>query len=458
MVKRKQPSAPSFPSEVHLQPATRSTSAANGTGPFVVYFASGYCPGNDESLHFEHYKNVDRPREHRLVLQKDRVAFVGSTADAEGPPACRYAMGLLDKRSGVMKYAEVNGGSIVRMEPRAAGTNYGPTGHKTELEETAQARKAHNERLVHAFGSTRRQRQLKDRDQAQVVDENIEASDAVKELLNAAGEKAVQTNATKAKKMEEAAGDRKLPKHDLKAMTAAHAYRLEDMVPRGAWEAIQDVSSLERAIEDLEFRDNELRAENRVPGYVLDRLAVITQPRSQTGARRLRALAFLAALIQLYDQKRQLRPKAREGVGALAHQLQIQADLLQSLLDKFYHMEETEEGRRAYSRTGEQQTSLLLHLLMTALIAEDYNMGGRQFEALQATLKLPSDDIVKYYREMGCTIDRARADPADRAASPMSPQKQFRVRLLPEGLPGMPAKTLADAIPGLRIPRQPKKR
>ena len=36
------------------------------------------------------------------------------------------------------------------------------------------------------------------------------------------------------------------------------------MVPRGAWEAIQDVSSLERAIEDLEFRVNELRAENRV--------------------------------------------------------------------------------------------------------------------------------------------------------------------------------------------------
>ncbi len=59
---------------------------------------------------------------------------------------CRYAVGLLDKRSGVMKYAEVNGGSIVRMEPRAAGTNYGPTGHKTELEETAQARRAHNER------------------------------------------------------------------------------------------------------------------------------------------------------------------------------------------------------------------------------------------------------------------------------------------------------------------------
>ncbi len=72
--------------------------------------------------------------------------------------------------------------------------------------------------------------------------------------------------------------------------------------------------------------------------------------------------------------------------------------MLQPLLDMFYYMEENEGGNRVYSRAGEQQSLLLLHLLMTALIAEDYNMGGRQFEALQATLKLPSDEIVKYYR------------------------------------------------------------
>ena len=70
MVKRKQPSTPSFPSEVQLQPAIRGASAADGTGPFVAYFASGYCPGNNESLNFELYKNVDRPRERRLLVQK----------------------------------------------------------------------------------------------------------------------------------------------------------------------------------------------------------------------------------------------------------------------------------------------------------------------------------------------------------------------------------------------------
>ena len=45
-----------------------------------------------------------------------------------------------------MKYMEVSGGSIIRMVPHARGTNYGPSGQTTELEETPQARRAQNER------------------------------------------------------------------------------------------------------------------------------------------------------------------------------------------------------------------------------------------------------------------------------------------------------------------------
>lgn len=38
---------------------------------------------------------------------------------------CRYAVGVLDKETGVMRYAEVGTGSIIRMEPRARGVDYG---------------------------------------------------------------------------------------------------------------------------------------------------------------------------------------------------------------------------------------------------------------------------------------------------------------------------------------------
>ena len=75
-----------------------------------------------------------------------------------------------------------------------------------------------------------------------------------------------------------------------------------------------------------------------------------------------------------------------------------QADVLQPLLEQFYNLEETADGNRVYSRTDEQRRSLLLYLLMAALIAEDYDLGARQFEALRAALKLTAEEFVKYYR------------------------------------------------------------
>ena len=73
--------------------------------------------------------------------------------------------------------------------------------------------------------------------------------------------------------------------------------------------------------------------------------------------------------------------------------------MLQPLLDKFCTMEETAEGNRVYSRTKPQQTLLRCHLLMTALIAEDYDLGGRQFEALRNTLHLTPGEVVQHYRQ-----------------------------------------------------------
>ena len=45
-----------------------------------------------------------------------------------------------------------------------------------------------------------------------------------------------------------------------------------------------------------------------------------------------------------------------------------------------------------------QARMLLLHLLLAALVAEDFQLGAPQFEALRATLKLPPQDLVTCYR------------------------------------------------------------
>ena len=76
--------------------------------------------------------------------------------------------------------------------------------------------------------------------------------------------------------------------------------------------------------------------------------------------------------------------------------------MLQPLLEQYYGAEESLEGHTVYSRTKEHHRSLLLCLLMTALIAEDYDLGMRQFEALRAALKLTSRDLCSYYRRESC--------------------------------------------------------
>ena len=73
--------------------------------------------------------------------------------------------------------------------------------------------------------------------------------------------------------------------------------------------------------------------------------------------------------------------------------------VLQPLLEQYYGRDESQEGHTVYSRTKEQQRALLLCLLMTALIAEDYDLGGRQFEALRAALKMMSGELRNYYRQ-----------------------------------------------------------
>lgn len=65
----------------------------------------------------------------------------------------------------------------------------------------------------------------------------------------------------------------------------------------------------------------------QVPDFVLDRLALIAKPQSQAAARRLRALAFLAALIRLYTSRKELRVKPREGMQALAERTRVQVSM-----------------------------------------------------------------------------------------------------------------------------------
>ena len=113
------------------------------------------------------------------------------------PPPClthpRYALGLVNKKTGKLQVMPVEGGRVFRLEPKVTALNYGPRGEAAALPEAE--RRAANMRLVEQFGSQRRQRQLRQRESGAVKSEHVSAGAAVLGLIAAAGAGATQVGA-----------------------------------------------------------------------------------------------------------------------------------------------------------------------------------------------------------------------------------------------------------------------
>ena len=77
-----------------VEPAPGADGAA-GTGPFAVYFPSGFRPGRDAECSWRVYRHGRDPGRFVVVASTDNVDFVGDSAgeDWTGPLTCRYRAG-----------------------------------------------------------------------------------------------------------------------------------------------------------------------------------------------------------------------------------------------------------------------------------------------------------------------------------------------------------------------------
>ncbi|KAK9834850.1 hypothetical protein WJX81_003693 [Elliptochloris bilobata] len=417
-MKRKRES--SLPENIAVEPAGRGIASA--AGPYAAFFASGFRPNCGLPCSWEVHSSGDRQL---LVARTDGVDFVGDSAwpATLGPPTCSYALGVLDKRAGVLRLAPAGGSGLVRLEPRVRGYEYGASPSVAPAPALdREGRVEQNRRLVDAFGSTRRRKQLAVKEAAAVRPDAVGGAEAVTALLAAANERAVAGGQTKEEVFSLAAEHRAIPPHHRHATAAADAYRLDELLPAAAWAALEgDVAELQRAVDDDLFCED-LRASGLWPALVLDRLPRL--PRGSEGAARLRALAALGALLQLHQGP----PVAREdgatgGLTVAAAKRRLPEKVLRPLLERFFSRHEAEAGGLQWSRSREQGRVLLLHVLIVALLADSGEMGAGQFDRVREALKIAPAELATMYREMGCVCTAA--------VGTASPMRQFRVVLLP---------------------------
>jgi hypothetical protein len=306
-----------------------------------------------------------------------RLLLVGRTDGAEQAGASAagwYAVGVYSRSKGTLTLARAQDGRLGRVEPvlpegvaaaLAAKQRADDEAALAALAAAAQQRETDRERskrLVDAFGSTRRKRQLQAREEGAVrSDRLLEGGAGVQAALARVNAAAAGEGATRDAVLARAAAHRNVPPHDPSATRAHEAYRVRAFFTPAFWDAL-NAGQLMAAAEDPE-QMAKLRERGLVPGYVLSRCEALLRPTAATGsgskgaagggaasaaadpaaasARRWRAklLAAVAALLTLHAGRASVRvPAVPGGLDDAAKRLRMCArgEALEAVLDALY--------------------------------------------------------------------------------------------------------------------------
>lgn len=346
----------------------------------------------------------------------------------------RYALGVLDKSTGEMVVQPIAGQKLLRMEPRAHSLNYFSTSTSPTKETTREERRERNARLVEEFGSQRRKRQLAASRAAQVDAKQVTAGHNILGMIASAGA------ASRDEIIQQALSHRNIPPHNLEGKTADDAYRWNDIIPSSVRDALE-IRKLFPAENKPEYRAELERSGDFGHRYVISRLGVLNTEDKQLRETRAQALCLLGHLLRLYVDRRGnvLRVQDNETVQNLAQRLRMATSVCEGILDIFYSREDDGNGGCRYILSKERRHLMLGWILVLAVRVESQSvLEPAALQALVEELKSKPQDLVAFYRELGCSVVRISKGKG----------VGWRVALLPASAE---EKTLGASFPELKV-------
>lgn len=435
---------------MHMQPAQHADGEA--AKPFTFCFSSKFDFKLDPNFTSKLYTHKEKEGQHIIHSSMDKADFVGKTYNDEyvGPLPCRYAIGVLDKATGKMQMIETEAGHLIRMHA------WQPW--KEESEKIQAARRASHkegENLHHHFRSSRdklnsakKMRKAALRDRNKVKEDDLQDDPvAMRQLFDKAiAEREVANDPSKEELLRRAHERRIIPPHHLDATKPFDAYRLEELVSPDSYRALVDtvVKQLQQGIDDDEFREGVLRAKWMFPEYILDKLPIMKNMVSEAFQRRLKHLALVGVLMNMYEAPKTIRndTKRAGGLNNMSNKLNIPVPILEFFLKTFYRCD-WEGTIQVHGIPDNLKRLMWLYIIIVAVLAEDGEMSSDTFEKLRRPFKVDAVDVAEQLRELGCECNPAKAYYDGKT------HKTFSVSLLP-AKSGTP-KTLQEYFPALKL-------
>ena len=405
-------------------------------------------------------------------------------------------LGVFNESKGKLTLSRVKNNAVCRMEPRIHGIEYEPAPQESRREESdsdlRELRLKRNSRLIDAFGSQRRKRQLANAQAGRVDGSQLGGGNAIINLIKSSASasaisaiSAISTISKGGAVTKEAfikqamAKERNIPPHDPEASTADGAYPFDRIVPGAVRDSI-DTSLLQKALgldaDEGDVAETMSGVRRTFGAYVASRVgsqsSFLAADASDTLEPRLTSLAFLGHLLPFYTNPKRLVIKigprvdraAAEaadggepaggknaggknagGIAGCAEGMKMPTSTLEGILSLFYNREDgdddSETATTKYVMDKRKRNLLLTWILTLAVRAEPSSfLPVNATKKLVEELKLRPADVAATYRELGMTATRSG--------------QSYSVSLLNGGNGGNGAgTTLGDAFPDVRLPR-----
>lgn len=346
-------------------------------------------------------------------------------------------LGVFDKKAGKLILSGVQGNAICRMEPRIRGVKYEAddmdSRKENESVDLAALRRERNAKLIEAFGSQRRKRQLENARAGRVDASQVAAGDAMLNII-----RATQSDlANKEDVIKKHLAERNIPPHNPSGRSANEAYPFKSIVPASIRDSL-DTSLITQALSDASIIDD---VKQTFGSYVASRIENSSSFHGSDDAfpDRVICLAFLGHLLQIFTNSKRLLIRIQTDTGGIrsaAEGLKMPTSTLEGILSLFYTKETMEDGSK-YLMDKRKRNLLLSWCLTLAIRAEPESiLPSFAFQKLTEQLKMKPAEVANIYRELGCQTKRAN--------------QTYSVSLLHQK-PGQDEATLGTSFPALKL-------
>ncbi|RLN86132.1 hypothetical protein BBJ28_00005160 [Nothophytophthora sp. Chile5] len=371
-----------------------------------------------QDLAFEVFENPAK-KQRIVVASSEKVAYQGANFGylSASHDCSSYVVGVYDKTTKEVRLSNVS--QIYVMQQTVKGSTDNVDENRGEGKSFMEQRRD----LVEVFGSKKSKRMQKNREENVVDLEHISGAASVTETLKkkitSAKRKMEEERARDASYSSEAAAlavtrNTILPPCDVDAPTPEHVYNLRKFMDAMVMDSL--TIQAEEMIEALHTTSAADYAANWNMAALPTRL-LLSLP-TPYDVSKVGLVLYISYMLEIFNARFPLRKSA----AMFSEEKEIPLVIVRHMLALFTDSTQSDNGYLTYLMPKPKKDKLVLYLLVVALTVNGFSLDLTE---VASDLKRSAATLTTYCRQLGCLVEKAKADTAVYGgASSLSSKKQ----------------------------------